>query len=167
MLVAATALACVGCEREPPADVAALESAVRRFYLGMASEVGGENRAAMESLIPVREDFAALFPGRDEALWEVWQPERQALLDNAALHSEQYRAVLPLGAMHTADLRREGSDALKRVLRELPPAVPALGVRLEVAQPAGERIAAAFVFVGGRWVWIWDLERAAEIIGAR
>jgi hypothetical protein len=158
--VLALALLVIGCQRTAPLG---LEDTVRRFYLGMAAEDATMNRRAMEQMVPTRDDFVALFPEHHEALWAVWSPEREKLIDNAALHAAEYRAVLPLGAVHTGDLRQEGSLVLRRSLEMIPPEVPVLGVRLEVAGPERERAATAFLFVRGRWIWVWDLERAARL----
>ncbi len=154
-----------GCRSDPaPAgSLADLETTARRFYVGMAADDADENRHAMQAVVPTADDFAALFPRRHDELWKVWAPEVDALVTHAPEHAPSYREVLPIGSIRTVDLRVEGTDALKRGLVHLPPAVPARGVSIAVAK--GERAAAAFVLVHGRWVWIWDLERLATLLG--
>ncbi|MCC6849251.1 MAG: hypothetical protein IT294_12180 [Deltaproteobacteria bacterium] len=156
----------VACRRDaaPDASLAELEATARRFYLGMATDDGDENRRAMRDVAPTAADFAVLFPRHHDDLWKVWSPEVDALVTHAPEHAPSYREVMPIRSIRTVDLRREGSDALKRGLGHLPEDVPVRGVAIEIVK--GERAAAAFVFVRGRWVWIWDLERLDRLLPA-
>jgi len=140
-----------------------MEEAVRTFYLGMAATDPEENRRAMRAMMPEAEDFAVLFPQQHEALWKMWQADRDRLVERAPQNAAQYRAVLPLGEVRAVDLRREGPPAYQRAIAEMPKDVPVLAARIEVAGPERERRAAAFVLVRGRWVWIWGLERVGAI----
>jgi hypothetical protein len=99
-------------------------------------------------------------------VWAVWGPERERLVREAPDHAEHYRTVLPLGAVHVTDLRAEPSIVLARSLQELPPAVPARTVRVEVSGHERQRGASAFLFVRGRWVWMWDIERLGAVASA-
>lgn len=156
------------CQRAPADPSAGLEAAVRAYYAGMASTDAAENRRAMEGLAVTREDIAALLPDRADAVWAVWGPEREVLLGAAPDHSAHFRDALPLGAVAPIDLRAGVADVvLSRSIEELPREVPVYGVTIEVTGPDRQRAAGAFLFVRGRWVWMWDLQRLGAVAGNR
>ena len=154
----------IGCHREraDAAAVADLEAMVQRFYISMAAEDADANRRAMQDIVPTADDFAALFPARHAELWKVWSPEADELVRKAPEYSPTYREALPIRGAHSVDLRREGSEALKRALAYLPPDVPARSVSIAVAKD--ERTTAAFLRVRNRWIWVWDLERLPDLL---
>jgi hypothetical protein len=154
------------CRHEPSAELrAALERQVTDFFVGMASERPDDNRRAMAALMPAAEDFEALVPGHGAALWAVWGPEARRLVETASEPRDEYRAVLPVRGVRTADLRSDASVLLERSLDVLPADLPVFGVVIEVTP--GERAASAFVPLRDRWVWIWNIERLAGVIGKK
>jgi hypothetical protein len=152
------------CQSAPADPSAGLEAAVRAYYAGMASTDAAENRRAMEGMTVTRDDVAILVPAHADAVWAVWGPERDQLLNAAPEHAVHFRDALPLGAVTTTDLRLGGSDVvLSRSIEELPSEVPVYGVTIDVSGPDHQRAAGAFLFVRGRWVWMWDLQRLGAI----
>jgi hypothetical protein len=166
LLVALASL--VACQ-SPPADPSAgLEAAVRAYYAGMASTDAAENRRAMEGMAVTRDDVAVLLPNRVDAVWAVWGPEREVLLKAAPDHSAHFRDAMPIGAVTAINLRTGAADVvLGRSIDELPREVPVYGVTIDVTGPDHQRAAGAFLFVRGRWVWMWDLQRLGSIAGNR
>ncbi|MDX2171462.1 MAG: hypothetical protein SF182_30640 [Deltaproteobacteria bacterium] len=152
--------------RSAPADPSAgLEAAVRGYYAGMASTDAAENRRAMDALAVTRDDVAALLPAHVDAVWAVWGPEREQLLGAAPQHAEHFRAAQPIGTVTGTDLRASADIVLSRSIEELPAAVPVYGVTIDVSGPEHQRAAGAFLFVRGRWVWMWELQRLGAIVG--
>jgi hypothetical protein len=151
----------VACSRGD-ADARALEQIVRAYLTGMASESPEENRAAMARLVPTADDFEALVPGKRDALWAVWGPEAEKLVANAPERAGEIREVMPVVAVRSVDLRKDAPVVLAKSLSYLPPDLPVRGVAIQLQK--GERAASAFVRLGGRWIWIWDLDRLGSII---
>jgi len=146
----------------PDGSAAGLAAFGRAFYMAMAADDPQLNRRAMQVAMPTENDFELLLPDGHEAAWRVWGPEAEAMLADAPELSARYREGLPIVDVEIRDLRSEAAESERESLEMLPPDVPVYGGIITLER-GDQRPAKSFVFLRGRWVWIWNLERLATV----
>ncbi len=140
-----------------------LKRALSAFYAGMAAKTEKKRRAALDAILPTREDMETLFAGRGERLWTVMGPAFDGLRGHTAeLSRELGGRVL---SIEVIDVRREDSSGrFRAVLAMIPRDVPVY--RAITRRERGTAGSSSYLFVNGRWIWIRGLEAIPRALAA-